>query len=178
MDQTIISIVSTVLGVVSLFKALTNYNVPETRRNFFGKSNVFAEKANIIENTMTMVFSMMAGASLLLLIANDIYGEIIPERLYRVGHYWLVALGAGVLAFLMIALLTVLGDKVAKRKWLSVGVETYHHVYSTLKGTDMDNAPKRTNERLEIMEKYFELEHSDKSSLQQRFVAIKPFFED
>ncbi|MCP4141071.1 MAG: hypothetical protein GY755_12440 [Chloroflexi bacterium] len=180
MDQATISIISTVLGVVSLFVVITGYNIPETRRNFFGKNNLFAEKANIIENTMTAIFSSVAGLSFFCLVINDIYGEIIPERLHSIGYYWLVFLGAGVIALFVTALLTFLGDKIARKKWLVIGVEGYGKegsVYTALQKIELGKNSKRAKEFLETLEKYFELSPEKDVSLQERFDTIKPFFE-
>ena len=154
MDQTIINIISTVLGIASLFIVITGYNVPELRRSFYG-GNIFAEKRNIIENTMTAIFTWVAFLSFWGLIINDVYGGSIPERLHNSGGYWAIFGLISLITLLIILVLTFWGKKIAKRKWMPIGIEAYgkeNSAFPALKNMDFSKAPERAKSHLEIME--------------------------
>ncbi len=178
MDQTTISIISTVLGISSLYVVFTGYNVPEIRRNFFGRTQVFREKANIIESTMTAIFTTIAALSFLGLVMNDIYGDTIPERLHESAFYWGIFIATSFSASLIIKSLTFIGKETAKDQWMRIGIDAYSHVFSNLKNMDFSKSSDRANERLSIMEKYFELEPSETASLQERFEKIQELFKN
>lgn len=60
-------------------------------------------------------FASIAGLSFPCLIINDIYGEIIPERLYGIAQYWLIFLATSLFTFLNTTIFTYIGENVAKK---------------------------------------------------------------
>ena len=88
-DQTLINLATILISGVSIFTALTKFNLPETNMSFLGE-NPFAVKRDIIENVTVWLFSLLALLGLLLQVFKEIHVKTIAERLYKVREYYLV----------------------------------------------------------------------------------------
>lgn len=76
-DRTLLNILSLTIGAVSLYAALTGYNVPEVNHSFFN-SNPFQIKRDIIASWMTALFMGVAVVAVLIQIGMAIFD--LPEK--------------------------------------------------------------------------------------------------
>lgn len=178
MDQIILDILSLVIGGTGLFVVITKYNDPETRRNFYGKIQVFKEKASIIDDIMTLIFTALSVLGLLALVMKDIYGDVIPERLYVKEYYWAV-FGLGLIIALLLAItISWAGYRMARKKWLPLAISGYKEAFDLIiNGNMLDEDPVRAAEFIQVMEKVFDVKPGSKQLI-ARFESLRPFFSD
>jgi hypothetical protein len=198
MDKTTLDLISIVLGGIGLFVVLTKFSVPELNAMFVG-SNPFAVKRDIIDRTMTRLFTALTLLGLLVQVGAANWGNHIEQRVHTPRFYLLVfvvVLAAGmVLAFL----LTAAGKRLARRSWLPRIVESQKGLYKaasfviehdgcredqlTVKGTlhnpELDRTAnlERATEHIEQIEKLLFEVPSRSTELRTRLDGIKPFFE-
>jgi hypothetical protein len=176
MDQVILDMLSVIIGGSGLFVVVTKYNVPEVRENFYGKSNPFEEKANIIDDVMTWIFISLSALGLFALIIKDIYGDLIPERLYSHKTYWLV-FGIGLLfAYAVVKILDLLGKKIARRKWFPVVRDGYREAFELTQNDLISKNPDKAQRIIELIEKAFDV-NTKRKDLSTRLEDLKKFFE-
>ncbi len=177
MDQVMLDILSIVIGGAGLFVVITKYNVKETRENFYGRNNVFKEKASVIDDIMTWIFTSLSILGLLALIIKDIYGEVIPERLHTLKYYWLVFLISLLFALVLVNALDWIGKKIARRKWFPLVKDRFRDAFDDLtKNNLIINDPEKAQRIIELIEKALDVKVKQKD-LNARFIVIKVFFE-
>jgi hypothetical protein len=199
MDKTSLDLISIVLGGIGLFVVLTKFSVPEINATFLG-SNPFAVKRDIIDSTMTWLFTGLALLGLLVQVVAAIWGNHIEQRVHTPCFYilvFVVALAAGVA---LARLLTAAGRRLARRFWLPRIVESQREVYKAARFTiehdgwrenqfaaqgtlpDPERERLRTanlkqaTEHVEQIEKLLDV-RSSLTELMTRLDRIKPFFE-
>ncbi len=197
MDKTILDLISIVLGGIGLLVVLTKFNVPELNATFVGW-NPFAVKRDIINSTMTWLFTALTLLGLLLQVGVAIWGNHIEQRVHTPRFYilfFVVVLAAGVV---LAYLLTAAGNHLARRSWLPRIVESQKELYKAatfiiehggwrehqlaVKATLPDPERYRTanleaaTEYIEQIEKLLGV-HSRLTELRTRLDGIKPFFE-
>jgi len=177
MDQVILDILSIVIGGAGLFVVITKYNIQETRMNFYGETNVFREKASVIDDVMTWIFTLLSILGLFALIIKDIYGEIIPERLHAFSYYWLVFLLSLSFAFVLVNVLDWFGKKIARRRWLPLVKNGFREAFEDLtKNNLIIKNPERGQRIIELIEKALDVKVK-RNDLSARFEVIKVYFE-
>lgn len=176
---------------------LTKFNVPELNMSFFG-TNPFAIKRDEIESVMTWLFTALALVALLIQVGVVIFNDQIEERLHTTYFYIFVFIGSLVSAGVLVLLLTVIGNKLARDRWLPKIVESQMEIYETAKfiiehdGWRKDqllskdtiaDAERYRSANRQTAEKHFEqLEklldiRPDTNDLSQRLARIKGYLE-
>ena len=116
-DRTMLNIASLVLAGAGLLTVLTKFNVPEINMLFLG-SNPFAIKTDVIESTMSWLFTGLALFGLLLQLLAEIFSDRLPPRLYGGCTYIVVSAVSVIAALFLVLALTTIGNRIAKRQWL------------------------------------------------------------
>lgn len=186
-----------VLGGTGLFVVLTKFNVPELNMSFFG-TNPFAIKRDEIESVMTWLFTALALVALLVQVGMVIFDDQIEERLHTTYFYIFVLIGSLAVAGVLVLLLTVVGNKLARDRWLPKIVESQMELYETAKfiiehdgwrkdqllGKDTIADPNRfrsanrqtAEKHCEQIEKLLDIS-PDTNDLSQRLMRLKSYFE-
>src|SRR6266513_6422730 len=92
MDRIILDLISIVLGGIGLLVVLTKFNVPELNATFIG-SNPFAVKRDIINSTMTWLFTALTLLGLLVQVGVAIWGNNIEQRVHTPRFYAVFVVG-------------------------------------------------------------------------------------
>ncbi len=197
MDKTTLNLVSMVLGGTGLFVVLTKFNVPELNKSFFG-TNPFAIKRDEIESVMTWLFTTLTLVALLIQVGALIFDDQIEERLHTTYFYVFVFMGSLVVAGIFVLLLTVMGNKLARDRWLLKIVESQMEIYETAKfisenngwrkeqllskdtiaDPDRDRSANRqtADKYCEQIEKLLDI-NPNTNDLSQRLMRLKSYFE-
>ena len=121
-DKTAINLITILISGTGLFAALTKLSVPEANLTFW-RENPFAIKRDIIETTMTWIFTLLALSGLVIQTLKEIFGEKIPDRLHRIRFYcYSFFIGIFVMVGVVVCLAKV-GHKIAKKRWQPVIIE-------------------------------------------------------
>ena len=175
-DQVILDIISIVFGGAGLYVVVTKYNVPETRINFYGKSNAFKEKANIIEDIMTTIFTTVTAISFFILIIKYIFGVMIPERLYTKIIYSFIFIVTAISAYFLVKILNWIGNRIARKKWFPIAKNSYTPIYELIKNDWIKSNPEKAEEATELIEKILDIKVREKD-LKARLIKIGIIFE-
>jgi hypothetical protein len=127
-DRTILNIASLLLGGAGLLTVLTKFNVPELNQWFIGE-NPFALKRDIIESTMTWLFTCFALSGVFLQLTAEILGDRLSNRVYGTCAYVIISVSFGLITALLVAGLTALGNRVARNSWLPKVIANQSAVY-------------------------------------------------
>jgi hypothetical protein len=197
MDRIILDLISIVLGGIGLLVVLTKFNVPELNATFIG-SNPFAVKRDIINSTMTWLFTALTLLGLLVQVGVAIWGNHIEQRVHTPRFCAVFFVGVLIAAAILVRLLTAAGKCLARRCWHPRIVESQKEVYKAatfiiehdgwrehqlaVKDTLPDPERQRTTnleaatEHIEQIEKLLEVP-SRSTKLRTRLNGLKPFFE-
>jgi hypothetical protein len=115
-DQVLLDIISISLGGAGLLTVLTEWNVPEANRSFYG-DNPFLIKREAIRDTQAWVFGSLAAIALLLQLGSRVFGENLQERLYSQPFYGWSAATCLAATAMLVWLLNKLGRWLARRRW-------------------------------------------------------------
>jgi len=131
-DRTLVNIVSILIGGAGLLTVLTEFNVPELNMSFF-EENPFAVKRDVIETTMTWLFTVVALAGLALQLWAEVWGAHLREHAHK-RRLYIQAIAGGVIAVAMLVwALTSVGNSVARREWQPKVVEMQRVVFDRSK---------------------------------------------
>src|SRR5260370_32735030 len=128
MDRAILNIASLLLGGAGLLTVLTKFNVPELNLLFVGE-NPFALKRDIIESTMTWLFTCLALSGISLQLIAEIVGERLPARLYGACAYVIISAALMLTTVLLVLGLTAVGNRLARKWWLPKVVANQTAIY-------------------------------------------------
>jgi hypothetical protein len=117
MDRTSLNLVSLILGGAGLFTVLTGFNVPQTRLSYLGE-NPYQIKRDETAAVMTWLFTAFALLGGAIQVIAEILGDTLPARTYTTWSYVRVAGGAGILAIILVRLVSQIGYSIARRRWL------------------------------------------------------------
>ena len=195
-DKVIINLLTILIGGAALFSVLTKFYSPEVNYSFFGE-NPFLVKRDIIESTMSWIFTMVAIFGLLLQAGKEIWSDKIDERKHGSNFYCkFFTLGFIVMCF-VIFLLTGIGNAIARQNWLPRIVKSQKEVFKQAAFIAEHNGWREDQinmkERLDNPEKYtkanFETVEKDISQieklldinkkqkyLQERIANLEDFF--
>lgn len=127
-DKVVINMATILISGVGIFTAVTKFNLPEINMSFLGE-NPFAIKRDITETTIAWIFSLLALFGLLLQVLREIYAETIPERLYKIRHYYLFFILTFLIMCAVVPVLTGMGQAIAKQKWLPKIIQSQGEVF-------------------------------------------------
>ena len=82
MDKTSINLLTILIAGAGLFGALVKFYSPEVNYSFFGE-NPFLVKRDIIENTMSWIFTLLALSGLLFQAYKEIWGVKIKKTIHN-----------------------------------------------------------------------------------------------
>lgn len=127
-DKAILNLLTILMTGSGLFAVLTKFKVPELNMMFLGE-NPYAVKRDIIDSTMTWVFTSLVLIGLLIQVFREILGQSMPERLYTTKFYLLFFAACFVLMSLSLFLLAGLGNWIAKKSWLPAIIESQKEIF-------------------------------------------------
>jgi hypothetical protein len=114
-DRSILSLIALTIAAGGAFTVFTKYNVPQLTQSYFG-SNPFADKRDVIENTMTWIFSSLALIGVILQAAATALP--LSDRLHPARTYWLVFVVSSAAVIVLLWLATWAGTVYARSVWL------------------------------------------------------------
>jgi hypothetical protein len=113
-DRSVLSLIALTIAAGGAFTVFTKYNVPQLGQSYFG-SNPFAVKRDVIENTMTWVFSSMALIGVILQAAATALP--LADRLHPARTYWLVCVVSSAAVIVLLWLATWAATAFARSIW-------------------------------------------------------------
>lgn len=129
MDKTSINLLTILIAGAGLFGALVKFYSPEVNYSFFGE-NPFLVKRDIIENTMSWIFTLLALSGLLFQAYKEIGGVKIKETIHSINFY-LKLFSVGLVVMIIVVLsLTWVGSKIAKVKWMPRIIESQKEAFA------------------------------------------------
>ena len=131
MDKTSLNLISILIGGAGLFVAITKFNVPELNMTFLD-TNPFAIKRDEIDSVMTWIFTSLAGVGVLVR-AVVLISDCREERSHKTCYYVSFFLITFTLTAFLVMLLTVVGNKLARTRWLPKIVENQGELYKSSK---------------------------------------------
>ena len=170
MDKQTVEIVSIILGVAGLIGAITKYNSPNSRKAYYGE-NLYAVKADIIDNSIAWGFTILAVIGLIPQLIMSIYGDEIADRIFNDDHYLRISLAFIFSAVILSVVLLRICHRIAKLIWFPELVKKlkpqFHQAWEILQREELqDKKEARTRK-----------EEQDHDLMQKIFAAIEKHLE-
>lgn len=128
-DKITLDLTTALISVISILNVLTKYNIPEVNIAFWGV-NPFALKKDIIDSTMTWIFSLLALIGLSIQLFKILPNIKIPKRLYKTQYYYsFLVIGVLLSWFVVMPIFRSLGHGIAKQIWMPKIVETQKEAF-------------------------------------------------
>jgi hypothetical protein len=124
MDKTLLDIVSVFLGGAGVIGAIVKYKYPEARKTYWD-GNLYNEKADIIDDTIVIVFSILTVISLFIQIVIKIWNDKIPERLYNSNTYLICSIIGLIITSSLIAVFLLISYRIAQLFWFPMIAREY-----------------------------------------------------
>ena len=122
--MTILDLVTILIAGAGLFVVLTKYYVPPLKFTIL-KENLFLIKRDIINNTMTRLFTGLAYIGISIRAVSMIYGFNLKKRIYNTEFYMrFFVTGFTATAFIVFCLFCF-GKFISRKKFLPVLAEAY-----------------------------------------------------
>jgi hypothetical protein len=172
LDQTIVNIVSILMGSVGLIGAITKYDFPKARRTVFGE-NLFFLKEEIINSTITWSFTVVASIGFIFqIICGEIYSEKIPDRIYQPNTYLSIFIVGIFLSLIMIILVKSLSRAISRFFWEPQIIHKCQENFSLAKNLD-----SRAEKIISWMEELLEIKDKEKDLL-MRIARLEKYYKN